>query len=103
MPIIMDPTYGSEYGSDVWIPMDPASNVVNPRTEGTPMKHLISCSSICVAATLTLGFGGLAGCEDSETSDVSGHIRQHDDNTPKIDPNAMPGGEGDGLQSQDGG
>ena len=83
--------------------MDPTSNVVNPRTEGTPMKNLISCSSICVAATLTLGFGGLAGCEDSETSDVSGHIRQHDDNTPKIDPNAMPGGEGDGLQSQDGG
>ena len=67
------------------------------------MKHLISCSSICLAATLTLGFGGLAGCEDSETSDVSGHIRQHDDNAPKIDPNAMPGGEGDGLQSQDGG
>ena len=62
------------------------------------MKHLISCSSICVAATLTLGFGGLAGCEESETADVSGHIRQHDSTAPKIDPNA-----GTGLESQEGG
>ena len=65
------------------------------------MKHLIS-SSICVAATLTLGFGGLAGCEGSDNTDVSGHIRQHDNNTPKVDPNAMPG-QGDGLEAQGGG
>ena len=97
MPLIMDPTYGSH------LEMDPTSNVVTPRTEGKTMKHLISCGSLCVAATLTLGFGGLAGCEGADNADVSGHVRQHDKDAPKIDPNAMPGQEGDGLESQGGG
>ena len=81
--------------------MNPPSTVVNPRTEGTHMKHLTS--SLCVVATLSIGFGGLAGCEETESADVSGHIRQHDSNAPKIDPNAMPGREGDAMQAQDGG
>ena len=88
----MDPTHGFH------VEMDSTSNVVTPRTEGTPMKHLISCSSLCVAATLTIGFGGLAGCEGSDNADVSGHVRQHDANAPKIDPNA-----GASLEAQEGG
>ena len=54
------------------------------------MKNVISCSSLVLAATL--GLGGLAGCEESDTVDVSGNIRKPAADTPKVDPNAMPGG-----------
>ncbi|MEC8320486.1 MAG: hypothetical protein VX726_02040 [Planctomycetota bacterium] len=65
------------------------------------MKHMISCSSLLVASTLSLGFAGLAGCEGDDTVDVSGNVRQHDTSAPKVDPNAMPG-QGNGLESQPG-
>ncbi|MCP4837312.1 MAG: hypothetical protein GY895_21410 [Phycisphaera sp.] len=61
------------------------------------MKNVISCSSLILAATLALG--GLAGCEDSDTVDVSGNIRKPQPDTPKVDPNAMPGG-GAGIDAK---
>ena len=66
------------------------------------MKRVITGPSILVTATLVLGPAFLAGCEGSDTTDVSGHVRQHDSDTPKVDPNAMPG-EGSGIQDKTGG
>ena len=52
-----------------------------------------------LAGALGLGLGGLAGCEDSDTVDVSGNIRKPAPDTPKVDPNAMPGG-GAGIDAK---
>ncbi len=81
--------------------MYPPSNGVDTSKEGTHMKHVISCTSLFVAVAIVAGLGGITGCEGSDTTDVSGNIRQHDNSAPKVDPNAMPG-QGDGLESQGG-
>ena len=62
-------------------------------TKGTVMKTIARCSSLLAISAITVcGVAGLAGCEDEEVVDVT--PRQVDENAPKIDPNAMPGGGG---------
>lgn len=57
-------------------------------------------SALAIASLVTC-LGSLAGCEDSENTDVSGNLRQTDGDAAKIDPNAMPG-QDDGLSRQSG-
>jgi len=57
------------------------------------MKTIARCSSLLAVTTLTfVGVAGLAGCESEEVVDVT--PRKVDESTPKIDPDAMPGGGG---------
>ena len=57
------------------------------------MKTIARCSSLLAVTTLTfVGVAGLAGCESEEVVDVT--PRKVDEGTPKVDPDAMPGGGG---------
>ena len=68
-------------------------------TKGTVMKTIARCSSLLAISAITVcGVAGLAGCENEEVVDVT--PRKVDENTPKVDPNAMPGGGG--MESQGG-
>ncbi len=64
------------------------------------MKTIARCSSVLVVSALAFaGVSGLAGCESEAVVDVT--PRKHDENAPKVDPNAMPGG-GDGIEASGG-
>lgn len=63
------------------------------------MKTIARCSTLLAVSAIAFGgIAGLAGCENEEVVDVT--PRKVDDNQPKIDPNAMPGGGG--MESQGG-
>lgn len=61
------------------------------------MKCIARCSTLLATSVLAFGgFAGLAGCESEDVVDVT--PRKVDENAPKVDPNAMPGGGG--MESQ---
>ncbi len=64
------------------------------------MKNIARYSSLLAVTTLSLvGVAGLAGCDGGDEV-VEVERRQVNPDTPKVDPNAMPGGGG--MESSEG-